>query len=160
MLLRATPRNWFSYDFAVSDATGTTVGDADLSNWREKAELDIGGRRYEAHHGSWDKEFILTDEDGRTVVVAEKPSAWKERFSFEHEGYHYELGKESVWKSDLVLSREGVGRVGYVRRKGMFKREWEAEAPDELPVEIRVFVVWLAVLLARRSDSAAASGGA
>ncbi len=160
MLLRAIPKSWFSYDFAVSDARGTLVGGADLSNWRERAELDIGGRRYQAHHGSWEKEFILIGEGGKKVVVAEKLSAWKERFSFEYDGHHYELRKESVWKGDLVLSQEGVGAVGYVRRKGMFKREWEAELPNELPVEVRVFIVWLAVLLARRSDSAAASGGA
>lgn len=160
MLLRAVPKGWFSYDFAVSDAAGTPAGYADLSNWRERAELDVGGRRYQAHHVSWDKEFLLTNEDGRTVLVAEKPSAWKERFSFEHDGHGYELGKESVWKSDLVLAREGVGKVGHVLRRGAFKREWEAELPDELPVEVGVFVLWLAVLLARRSDSAAASGGA
>jgi hypothetical protein len=93
--------------------------------------------------------------------VAEKPSAWKNRFSFEHDGYRYELEKESVWKSDLVLSREDLGTVGYVRRKSVyFKREWEAEIPDELPPEVGAFVVWLAVLLARRADSAAASSGA
>lgn len=159
MLLQAVPKSWFSYDFAVSDSTGTPVGSADLSNWRERAELDVEGRHYEAHHGSWEKEFVLADEDDRTVVVAEKLSAWKERFSFEHDGHHYELRKESVWKSDLVLSREGVGTAGHVRRKGVFKREWEAELPDELPVEVGVFVVWLAVLLARRSDSAAAASG-
>ena len=160
MLLRTIPRNWFSYNFAVSDAIGTPVGGADLSNWRERAELDIGGRRYQAHHGSWDKEFVLTGEDGKNVVVAEKPSAWKENFSFEYEGHHYELRKESVWKSDLVLVQASVGKVGYVRRKGIFKPEWEAELPDELPSEVGVFVIWLAVLLARRSDSVAASGGA
>ncbi len=43
MLVRAVPEGWFSYDFAVLDATGAPVGRADLSNWRERANLD---RRY------------------------------------------------------------------------------------------------------------------
>ena len=160
MLLRAAPKGWFSYDFAVSDATGTPVGKVAFSNWRERAELDVEDKRYEARHGSWEKEFVLNDRDGQTVVVAEKPSAWKDRFSFKHGGYRYELTKESLWKGDLLLSREDVGTVGSVRQKGAFKREWEAEMPDELPAEVGTFVVWLAVLLARRAAStAAASGG-
>jgi hypothetical protein len=58
---------------------------------------------------------------------------------FEHGGNRYELKKESAWRSAFVFSRDGVGRVGSIRRKGFFKREWTADIPEELPLEVRVF---------------------
>ena len=161
-MLRAVPDGWFSYDFTVFDRTGTPLARADLSNWRETAKLEVGGTPYEAHRKKeWaSKEFVLEKEDGLVVAVAEKPSAWKDRFVFEHGDNRYELEKESVWGSAFVIRREGAGPVGFVRSKGIFKREWAVELPEELPPEVRVFVVWLVVLLWKRAASAAASGGA
>lgn len=92
--------------------------------------------------------------------MAEKPSAWKERLSFEHDGVGYELRKESAWRRAFVLSRAGVGAVGSLRPAGAFKREWTADLPGELPLEVRVFLMRLAVLLWKREDSAAASNAA
>jgi hypothetical protein len=157
-MLRAVPDGWFSYDFTVFDRTGTPVARADLSNWRETAKLEVGGTRYEAYRRGWaSKEFILESKDGRVVAVAEKPSTWSGRFVFEHGGNRYELKQESVWRSAFVLLRDGVGLVGSVRRKGYFNREWTVDLPEELPLEVRVFVVWLVVLLWKRADSAAAA---
>jgi hypothetical protein len=158
MLLRAVPKGWFSYDFEVFDRTGASVGRANLSNWRENAQLDVGGKRYEATHKGGKKEFVLSRGDGSVVLVAEKPSAWKDRFSFEHEGVRYELKKESAWKRDFVLSRAGIGAVGSLRPEGAFRRAWVAELPDELPPEVRVFVMWLGAVLWNREDAAAAAG--
>lgn len=156
-MLRAVPNGWFSYDFTVYDATGASVARADLSNWKERADLEVAGTRYEAVHKSWDAEFVLQRENGGVAFVAEKPSAWKERFVFEYDGNRYELRKRSVWNSDLVLSRDGVGVVGSIRPQGVFRREWVADLPGELPLEAQVFLLWLAVLLTKRSDSATAA---
>lgn len=161
-MLRAVPDGWFSYDFTVFDRAGAPVARADLSNWLETAKITVGEARYEAHRKGWaSKEFVLETEDGRVVAVAEKPSAWKDRFVFEHGGNRYEMKKESAWRSAFVLSRDGVGLVGSIRRKGFFKREWMVDVPEELPLEVRVFIVWLAVILWKReASSAAASAGA
>lgn len=157
-MLRAVPDGWFSYDFTVFDRSGTPVARADLANLRETAKLEVGGTRYEAHREGWaSKEFVLETQDGRVVAVAEKPSAWKERLVFEHGGNRYELKKESAWRSAFVISREGVGLVGSIRRRGFFNREWTVDVPEELPLEVRVFIVWLAVILWKRADSSAAA---
>lgn len=153
-MLRAVANGWFSYDFTVVDGTGATVAQVDLSNWKETAKLEVAGARYEARHKSWDTEFVLQREDGEVELVAEKPSAWKDRFAFEYGGNRYELKKRSVWNSDLVLSRDGVGAVGSIGPRGMFRREWVADLPGELPPEVGVFLLWLAVVLTQRADSA------
>lgn len=161
-MLKAVPKGWFSYDFDVYEEVnpGAPIARADLSNWRENAKLEVGGTRYEATHRSGRKEFVLTREDGSTVLVAEKPSAWKERFSFEYDHVGYELRKESVWRKTFVLSRDGGGAVGSLQHGGMFKREWTAQLPEELPIEVRVFVMWLTFLMWNREDASAASSAA
>lgn len=155
-MLRAIQRSWFSYNFDVIDRTGTRVATADMSNWRENARLEVEGRRYLARHQTWAREFVLEGEDGSIVAVAEKPSSWRETFSLEHGGVRYGLRKESPWKSSFILSREGVGVIGSVRQKSLFGRETIVDLPEELPVEVRVFVLWLATLMRKRADSAAA----
>jgi hypothetical protein len=44
--------------------------------------------------------------------------------------------------------------------KDFFKREWTVDMPEELPLEVSVFIVWLVVILWKRAESAAAAGGA
>ncbi len=157
-MMRAVARGWFSYDFDVFDRTGAAAGRVTLTSWRENATLDVGGRRYEGTHTRGDSKFVLSREDGSPVLVAEKPSAWKDRFSFEYAGNRYELRKESAWRRAFVLTRDGIGTVGSLRPEGAFRKGVLAELPNELPPEVGLFVMWLAVLLWRREDSAAASG--
>lgn len=160
-MLRAMQSGWFSSDLTVFDTSGMPVARVVQANWREAATLEVGEGRYEAHSKGWrSKEFILEAEDGRVVIVAEKPSAWSNRFVFEQGGKRYDLEKESVWGGTFVIRREGVGLVGSVRSKGVFKREWMVDLPEEVPLEVRVFVVWLVVLLYRRASSYAGAGGA
>lgn len=161
-MLRAVPDGCSSNSFTVFDRGGTPVGRVELSKrlWRESAKLEAGGARYEAHYkGRAGKEFVLQTEDGRVVIVAEKPSVWRNRFVFEHAGNRYELKKGSVWGSVFVLCQEGVGPVGSVRSKGFFKRQWTVGLPEELPLEVKAFVVWLMIIAYKRAMMAAAGAG-
>ena len=81
------------------------------------------------------------------MAVAEKPSACRKTFSLEHGGERYELRRESPWRSSFVLSRTGVGVVGSIRQKTFFGRETKVELQEELPIEVVVFVLWLATIM-------------
>lgn len=156
-MLRAVRRNWFSYDLDVFDRTGTRVATADLANWRENAKLEVGGKRYLARHEMGSKDFVLEGEDGLTVALAEKPSVLRESFSLEHGAGRYEVRKESPWKSSFVISREGMGVVGSIKQGSIFGGETTVDLPEELPIEVQVFVLWLATVMRKRADSAAGS---
>jgi hypothetical protein len=156
-MLRAVRRGWFSYDLDVFDRAGTPVAKVDLAHWRENAKIEVEGRRYLARHEMWAREFVLEAEDGRTVALADKPSAWERRFLLDYGGGRYQLAKESPWRSAFLLTREGAGVVGSVRRRSPFGRETVVDLPGELPLEVRVFVLWLTVLMQKRDDAAAGS---
>lgn len=157
-MLRAVRRSWFSYRTEVLDEAGTTVAVIDLSNWRKNAKIEVSGERYLARHEAWSREFVLEREDGQAAVaVAEKPSAWRERFTLTHGGRRYELARESAWKGAFVLLREGAGVVGSVRQRGWFSSEVYVDLPEELPVEVQMLVLWLTLILRRRQEAAASS---
>ena len=157
-MLRAVPGGWLSNDFEVYDRVGALVGLVHLSTWRENAELEVNGARYRATHQGGKKEFVLSREDGLRVLIAEKPSAWRDRFSFGQGGRRYELRRESAWGRAFALSREGDGTVGSIRPEGAFRRGWTAELPEGLPREVGVFIMWLVRVMWNREDAAA--GGA
>ena len=94
-VFRMVPESCFSHDFDVFGPAGTRVATAELSDWREIAEIEVRGTRYTARHQTLAKVFTLEREDGLRLAVAEKPSAWRETFSLEHGGERYELEKES-----------------------------------------------------------------
>lgn len=152
-MLEAITKNWYSLDFDVYDRAGAHIGVVDLSNWSEKAELEVGGTSYEATHKSTSKDFVLSSPDGAQLLVAEKPSAWKERLVFEYGGSRYELKPESSWRRDFILTREGFEQVGSLRPASGSKRGWTAELPEELPAEIKLFVMWLVRLLWQRAQT-------
>jgi len=97
-----------------------------------------------------------------------KTNEWKDRFVFEHGGNRYELRtksrmlrKELGWKRACVIIPEGVGSVGSIRAKGSwFSRECTVDLPEELPLEVKVFLVWVAVILRRREAAELATAGA
>ena len=158
-MLRAVRTSWFSYRTEVLDDAEATVAVIDLSNWRENAKIEVSGERYLARHETWSREFVLEREGGQAVAVAEKPSAWRERFTLTHGGRRYELARESALKGAFVLLREGAGVVGSVRQKGWFSSEVYVDLPEELPLEVQLLVLWLAMILRRRQE-AASSGSA
>jgi hypothetical protein len=156
-VLRAVPDVGSNY--TVFDRGGTPL--ARVAPKLPGAKLEVGGTRYEVRRKGWaGKEFILETEDGRVVAMIEKPSVWRNRFVLEHGGNQYELKwqQQSFWGGAFVLFREGVGPVGSVRSED-FTREWIGELPEELPLEVRVFIVSLRIILWKRAASASAAAG-
>lgn len=63
---------------------------------------------------------------------------------------------DSTWSSSFSIVRGGE-RVGTVGRSGLFRRRAWAEFPDGWPPEVQLFTFWLALVLWRRGDAAAAA---
>lgn len=55
---------------------------------------------------------------------------------------------------------EGETEIGRVSPQGILSRRAEVDLPDAWPLPLKIFIVWLAVLLWKRdSDSSAAGAG-
>jgi hypothetical protein len=157
MPLTLHPKHWFSWDFTVDDGQ-RAVADIDVSWWRERGTLSVAGRTYPVYReGLMSGDFIL-ESDGVVLARAAKPSAFRRAFELNHDGRTYILRARSAFRRAFVLEH-GSREVGSVVPQGLMRRWATAELPDTLPLPVKVFALWLTILIWKReSDSAAAAG--
>jgi len=67
------------------------------------------------------------------------------------------LEATSPWRRPFEL-KEDDEVIGRIAPRSVFRREVEVDLPEDLPLEIRLFLVFLTLILWRRSDNAAAAG--
>ena len=154
-MLQLEPTRWFSWAFTVDD-DGKPLGTLDISAWRERGDLTVAGRTFTiVREGFVSGDFRL-ESDGTIVATATKPSVFRREFAVTFSGRTLRLRPRSAWGRALVL-HEGEREVGDVRPRAMWSRRATATLPDTLPVPVRLFVLWLAVLIWKRDDDAAAA---
>jgi hypothetical protein len=150
MTIRAT--HWYSWDFDVTDGE-RNIANLDLSAWGEKGVLTIDGvahRVYREGVGSGD---FLLERDGVVLARATKPSAFRSAFEVRHDGRTYDLEKASFWQRRFVL-RSGNTEIGSLAPRSAFGREAIAALPETWPLPLKVFVIWLVVILWKRAANA------
>jgi hypothetical protein len=154
-MLTARPRSWFSWDFEVFDGD-TFVALLDLSWLRERGEMILHERRFEiGREGILSGDFKLWD-DGDTVASATKPSVLFRCFVVRFDGHEYTLRARSpLTRRFVLLSGERV--VGSIAPDHPFTRRMSIDLPDEIPLEVQVFITWLVVILWRRQHNSASS---
>ena len=151
-VLDAVPRHWFSWDFTVMDGS-TPLADIDVSWWREKGELTVLGTPYRVYREGLMSGAFLLESAGSIVARAEKPSAFRRVFVIEHGDRHYTLRARSAFRREFVLL-DGSTKIGSLK-PGLFTRRAKVVLPRDWAPEVKVFTIWLAVILwKRQADSA------
>jgi hypothetical protein len=154
-MLTATPRGWFSWDYAVS-RNSDHLADIDISWWREKGTLTVDGQHYGVYRERPLSGKFILESDGTIVASAEKPNSLRRRMLIETTaGKQYELKPRDMFTRTFEL-HAGSTVVGSLSAKGVFSRGMNVDLPETLPLPVRVFVMWLTVILWKR-DAAAAS---
>ena len=156
-MLTATPKTWFSWDFTIMDGP-RAVGEIDTSSWREKGVLTVQGVDYRVYReGVISGDFMLASTES-ILARAKKASAFRRSFIIEHGGKVYTLRAKSAFRRAFELL-DGNREVGSLSPRGIFTRRATVDLPADLPLFLKVFIIWLAVVLWKReSDSAAVAG--
>jgi len=152
-LLKLVPKSWLSWNFSVLEESHS-VADIDISWWREKGVLTVEGTSYEVYReGLMSSDFIL-ESTGSVLARAQKLSAFRRCFLIEHAGKRYTLCAESAFRRIFVLLLDDKA-VGSIRPEGCFTRRATADLPQDMLLPIKIFTVWLAVILWKRESDAA-----
>jgi hypothetical protein len=155
-VLNAIPRSWFSWSFAVLEGA-QPVADIDVSWWREKGELTVQGSPYKVYReGVLSGAFIL-ESAGSVLAQAKKPSLFRRLLILEHAGKRYTL-QPSLGRKFLLF--DGSGQLGSISPESIFTRRARVDLPADLPLPVRVFMIWLVVIFWKRSSDSAASAAA
>jgi len=150
-MLQIAPTYWYSWNFRVTDGS-RTVADIALSWWREKGRMTIDGATYRVYREAPMSGAFVLEHAGGVLARAVKPSVLRREFIVRHAGRELTLRSRSMFRRAFVLlddSRE----VGSIAPRSAFTRSAAADLPDDLPLPVRAFIVWLTVILWRREQN-------
>jgi hypothetical protein len=156
MMLYAIPKRWFSWNFYVCDGA-RQVAEIDVAWWREKGLLTLEGISYQVYREKMMSGAFILKTAGEVVARAEKPDALLRRLLVDYGGRQFTLKAESAFGRGFILL-EGQKGIGRVAPEGFFTRRAAASLPEELPLAVKIFILWLVIILWKReSDSGTAS---
>lgn len=158
-MLTAVPQSWFSWNFDVMDDNRLPVAEIKMSFWGNTGTIAAGGSQYTVSRQGILGPFVL-EKEGAIVAQAVKRDVLTRTIAIEHNGKHYTLKARSSWLRQLVLC-EGDSEIGAVTPENCFTHRARVQLPDSLPLIMRLFVLWITIMLWRRdSDTTPAGGGA
>jgi hypothetical protein len=124
---------------------------------REAGTLVLDDGAYKVYRkGRFSGAFIL-EKDGSVVASATKPSALKRALEVEYGNNRYALKPISSFGRTFVLLDEGT-ILGTMRPLHAFTRKALVDFPDSIPLPVRIFMVWLTIILWKRDEGAAGAG--
>jgi hypothetical protein len=140
--LELIPRSWLSWDFSVMRGD-SVVAEIEIPRWRKKGVLKVGGLHYAAYReGVVGGAFILA-LDTTQLARAERSSWLSRSFTIKHGEKTYRLRADWFGPSFILL--DNGQKVGSLVPRGMFTRKTSVSLPDELPLPVQMFVIWLTV---------------
>jgi len=147
-MLEAIPLNWFSCDFLLKDQE-ETIANIDISLWREKGVITIDHEEYRVNReGILSSAFILW-RDNEIFARAEKPNALSRQIVIEHGELKFTLRPRHVLSRSFMLIGE-KGIIGNLSPKRLLSRRMKINFSDTVPIPIKMFVIWLTIILWRR----------
>jgi hypothetical protein len=155
-VLQLVPESWLTWNFDVLE-NDHQVAQIKTSTLPESGALSINGSSYRAYREDMFSGDFFLEGTGQAIARAQKTSAFINTFNIYYSGKSYTLKKESFIGRSFVLL-EGDREVGSIRPEGFLSRKASAELPQDLPIPIQVFVMWLTILLWRREANAGAAG--
>jgi hypothetical protein len=151
-MLRAVPKGWFSATHILSE-NDVEIGMIQFSGWREAGELSIKGSTYRVYRESLMGPFLLEGGGSSLLARAEKPSALYRTLVVQHADRKYTIEAKSGWSLHFIVL-ENEKEIGTIYPEGSLRRKALADLPEEIPLTVRTFMLWLVMILWRRSDSA------
>ena len=148
-MLIAKHESLFSNDYVVLE-DGEEVCHVDMAWVREAGELTLGGEKLRVGREGWHSGEFFVESGGERLATAKKPSAFTRVFQLHVGDNSYALRPASMWRREFAL-RDGERTIGTVAPAGWFTRNAEADLPRDWPIAVRVFVIWLVLLMWMRA---------
>ena len=118
--------------------------------FREEGLLTVSGVPYRAYREAWMRGPFLLETAGTVLARAEKPSALQRRLLVEFEGRRFTLQPRSLVSRDFILLDDGA-EAGRIVPEGLLTRRAQAHLPEAMPLPVKVFLMWLVILLWKRA---------
>jgi hypothetical protein len=136
---------------------GAVVARLHASHWKEAATVVVGeqewvfAKRKGELTGRW-----AADPEGSARLHARQASAWKGTWAIDLEGTALEMRTASRWKGTHRYLAAGGRPVAESGSIGSWSRRPTLSAEESLPLAHQVFLLWIELLLQRRTEAGTA----
>jgi hypothetical protein len=152
----AEPKSLFNFAFDLVRG-GLTVGRVQHRLFGRKGVIEVDGIEYEVYR-TGPVAFALAQVGvPGAVVSAERPGLLRSRYRITWNGEVFDLVRSGLGFRMRLM--RGSEEIGWIRVANLFSRRLLLDVPEELPVTVVAFLVWLMVRMRRAAASAAAAGG-
>jgi hypothetical protein len=159
------PKRTFSIRRYTLTRDGAEIGEIDCGGMGKPAALTTGGETYRPVSDSVVRQKFHLDAGGARLADA-APAGMTLRSFTVHAGAKTYTLKGGSWFSRNFVLTENDAEVGRIGRMGLFTARCRAELPDDMPLPVQGFLIWLALITWRRqtavinvAGSVAAGGG-
>ena len=148
-MLHIHPSSWWSETYSIVEQ-GRALTEVNIRWSREAGAFKIDRSEYELGREGWVSGDFYLKHRGQQKATATKTSAWTRSFVVRHGGERFELEAPSAFCRTFHLKKAGRV-VGTIKPLSWWTRKAVADLPMELPVETRVFITWLVLVMWKRS---------
>ena len=148
--LTLTPRRWYSWDFSVADG-GRALAEFKLSLWREKGVARADGVDYQLFRESPLGDFVV-QRAGSVIARATKQSLCRREFIIRYRERSCTLRAKGPFSRTFVVL-DGSTQIGSLVPEHSFTHRATVALPDDWPLPLKLFVMWLTIVHWRRNAS-------
>lgn len=141
--MRASPQHPFSWTFDIA-FDGDVATALELAWFGSRGAFELDGRRYDLVRAPNFGEFQLVGHTG-VVASAIKPSLFFRRYAVEYGRRRFTLAAAAPIARRFVLT-EDDRVVGEVAPEEIIVRRCRATWPEDVPLTVQVFLLWLVIL--------------
>ncbi len=143
------PKSLFAARSYTLKRGGVEIGRIDCGGIRQPASIVIGDATFRPARDGVLRTTYHLDGNGSRLASAAPAGAASRRFTVEAGARAYTLAVTSWSGRRFTLSENGAA-VGTIARTGFFTTKCKADLPDDLPLEVQAFLIWLVIIIWRR----------
>lgn len=143
------PKSLFAARYYTLKRDGVEIGRIDCGGIRQPASIVIGDATFRPARDGVLRATYHLDGNGARLASAVPAGAALRRFTVEAGARTCTLAVASWSGRRFTLTENGTA-VGTIARIGFFTAKCQANLPDDLPLEVQAFLIWLVIITWRR----------
>jgi len=157
-MLRVVPKRLFSWNFKIFHGK-ELVAALDQYWFRVGGKITIQGCTYEVSEGFIINSYIL-NKDGNIVASATIEPGFATPFDIVYGESRYTL-KHEPWEviAKKWVLYEGNRIIGSIKREHLFIRKTIIDLPEDISLEVQVFMAWLVITPSGGGGNGGGNGG-
>src|ERR1700722_2498127 len=136
---------------------GAEIGQIDCGGAGGTAAVRLGGTTSKPVTDSLIRGKFHLEKDGALLATAQSAGFWRRRFNIQAGAKSCTL--LALWSGRRFALMQNDTEVGRIGATSFFGGKGNAELPDDLPLEVQAFLIWLVIATWRRTMVTATMAG-